>query len=93
MAGILVAMERSAPVREPQLERQGRRLVHPAWRFLLIALVVAIPGIVLVLINNSWSLPFGIFLLLLASLPGGVGIALLFSASVARWAARHRLFA
>lgn len=86
-------MERSGSVQEPQLERQGRRLAHPAWRFLLLALVVAVPGIVLVEVGNSWSLPFGIALLLIASLPAGVGIALLFSSSVARWAARHKLFA
>ncbi len=86
-------MEPSPPVHEPQLERQGRRLAHPFWRFLLSAVVIAIPGIVLVEIDNSWSLPFGIALLLIASLPAGVGIALLVSGSVARWAARHRLFA
>lgn len=86
-------MDRSPSVKEPQLERQGRRLAHPAWRFLLLALVVVIPGAVLVAIDNTWSLPFGIALILLASLPAGVGVALLCSASVARWAARHRLFA
>jgi hypothetical protein len=86
-------MEPSGSVKETQLERQGRRLAHPGWRFLVLAVVVAIPGIVLVEIDNSWSLPFGIALLLLASLPGGVGLALLLSSSVARWAARHKLFA
>ena len=86
-------MESSRSVSEPQLERQGRRLAHPARRFLLLACLVAIPGIVLVAIDNSWSLPFGIALLLLASLPGAVAIGLLFSSSVARWAARHKLFA
>ena len=86
-------MESSGSVREPQLERQGRRLTQPALRFLLLAAVVAIPGIVLVVIDNSWSLPFGIALLLIASLPGAMGVGLLFSASVARWAARHKLFA
>jgi hypothetical protein len=86
-------MKRPETVREPQLERQGKKLVGPAARFLGLGLVVLIPGIVLVVIDNSWSLPFGIALILLASLPAGVGIALLASSSVARWAARHRLFA
>jgi hypothetical protein len=86
-------MEPSQPVKEPSLERQGRRLAHPAWRFLLLALVIVIPGIVLIEIDNSWSLPFGIVLVLIASLPAGVGIALLVSAAVARWTARHKLFA
>ena len=80
-------------MQEPRLERQGRRLAHPAWRFLAVAVVLAIPGVVLVTIDNSWSLPFGIALLLFASLPAAVAVALLFSASVARWAARHKLFA
>lgn len=86
-------MSDTDPVRDPQLERQGTRLARPGWRLLLIAIVIAIPGIVLVVINNSWSLPFGIALLLLASLPAAAGAALLLSSSVARWAARHRLFA
>jgi hypothetical protein len=86
-------MEPVGRVEEPQLERQGRRLAHPSWRFLLMGALIAIPGIVLVEIGNSWSLAFGIVLLLIASLPAGVGIALLVSGSVARWAARHRLFA
>jgi hypothetical protein len=86
-------MEPTRSVREPRLERQGRRLAHPAWRFLALALILAIPGAVLVAVDNSWSLPFGIALLLLASLPAAVALGLLFSASVARWAARHRLFA
>lgn len=75
------------------MSARGQRLAHPAWRFLALAVIVAVPGIVLVVVDNSWSLPFGIALLLLASLPAAVAIGLLFSASVARWAARHRLFA
>jgi hypothetical protein len=35
----------------------------------------------------------GLILVALASLPGMVGLALLVSATVARWAARHKLFA
>lgn len=86
-------MESRDSVREPKLERQGRRLAHPALRFLALALVVAVPGAVLVAVDNSWSLPFGIALLLLASVPAAFAVGLLVSASVARWAARHRLFA
>jgi hypothetical protein len=91
--GSHLVVERSSSIREPQLERQGRHLVGPGWRFVLIAVAIAIPGVVLVVIDNSWSLPFGIALLLIASLPAVAGIALLLSGSVARWAARHRLFA
>lgn len=91
--GSHLVVERSKSISEPQLERQGRRLVGPGWRLVLIASVVAVPGVVLVALDNSWSLPFGIALLLIASLPAVAGIALLLSGSVARWAARHRLFA
>jgi hypothetical protein len=66
-------------------------MIHPAIRFLLIGLIAAIPGIVL--IAGDWALPLGIVLIFLASLPIGVGLAMLASASVARWAARHKLFA
>lgn len=91
--GSHLVVERSDSIREPQLERQGKRLAGPGWRFVVLAVAIAIPGVVLVVIDNSWSLPFGIALLLIASLPGAAGIALLLSGSVARWAARHRLFA
>lgn len=80
-----------SPVEDRQLERQGRRLVHPGLRFLLIGLIPAVPGVVL--IAGDWALPLGIALILFASLPIGVGLAMLASASVARWAARHKLFA
>jgi hypothetical protein len=86
-------MEGPGTVREPSLERQGKRLSPPAWRLLGIGLLILIPGIILVVINNSWSLPFGLALILIACIPGAVGVALLTSSSVARWAARHKLFA
>lgn len=80
-------------VKDPTLERHGRRFGHSAGWFLLIAAVIAIPGIVLVVIDTSWSVAFGIAVLLLASLPGAVGGALLGSSIVARWSARHKSFA
>lgn len=64
---------------------------RPGLRFLLIGLVLATPGIVLVV--GDWALPLGITLIFLGSLPLGVGLAMVASASVARWAARHKLFA
>jgi hypothetical protein len=68
-------------------------MTRPAVRFLAIALVVVVPGIVLVVVGHDGLLGLGIALILLASLPAAAGFGLLLSASVARWAARHKLFA
>jgi uncharacterized membrane protein YhhN len=81
------------PVREPELERQGRRLARPGGWFIVVALIPAIPGAVLVTIDERWTFAFGLALLAIASCPLVIGIALLVSSAVSRWAARHRLFA
>jgi hypothetical protein len=81
------------PVKDPALERHGRRFGHSARWFLLIAAVIAIPGIVLVAIHTSWSVGWGLAVLALACLPGVVGLALLGSSLVARWSSRHKSFA
>jgi hypothetical protein len=84
-------MNASNSVKDPVLERQGRRMIGPAIRFVVIASVMAIVGIVLIVFG--WSLGIGIALLLLASVPGTIGFGLFTGGSIARWAARHRLFA
>jgi hypothetical protein len=86
-------MSDSQPALDPRLERQGRRMLRPALRFLALAVVLLVPGIILVVVGSTVLLGFGIALILLSSLPGSVGVGLLLSSSVARWAARHRLFA
>lgn len=86
-------MNASKPVEDPVLERQGKRMIGPAIRFIAIAAVMAIAGIVLILIGHGWSVGVGIAVLLLACVPGTVGIGLLTGGGVARWAARHKLFA
>jgi hypothetical protein len=86
-------MRQNTTVREPGLERTGRRFGHSGGRFLLVALVIAIPGIVLVSIGHGWGTGFGIALFALASVPAVIGIALLVSGAVSRWAARHKMFA
>jgi hypothetical protein len=68
-------------------------MLRPALRFFVVASLLAIPGIVLIVLDRGWSVGVGIALLLLGSIPAAVGGALLLSGSVARWAARHRLFA
>lgn len=86
-------MSRRAVVHEPELERQGRRMIRPALRFLAISLIPMIPGIVLIAIGHDGLLGLGIALIFLASCPVAIALGLLFSASIARWAARHKLFA
>jgi hypothetical protein len=77
-------------VEERQLERQGQKLGHSGGRFLLIGLLIAIPGIVLVLTGVTG---LGIAFLLIGCIPGIVGVGLIVSSAVARWSARHKLFA
>ena len=81
------------PVREPQLERQGRRLGKSGGWFVAVGLIAAIPAGILVAIDQGWTFAFGLGLLALASCPFIVGVVLLLASAVPRWAARHRLFA
>jgi hypothetical protein len=86
-------MNASNHVEDPVLERQGKRMIGPAIRLVAIAGVMAIAGIVLILIGHGWSVGVGIAVLLLASVPGTIGFGLFTGGSIARWAARHKLFA
>jgi uncharacterized membrane protein len=79
-------------VSERQLERQGRRLGSSGGRFALLGLLIAIPGIVLIVIGGS-ALGFGLAVLGIAAIPGIIGIGMLLSSVVARWSARHKSFA
>lgn len=78
---------------EPGLERQSRRLGRPARWFLLIALALEVPGILLIALGSSWVFALGIALVALGIPFAAVGIGLLVSAGVGRWAAGHRPFA
>ncbi|MGN6872260.1 MAG: hypothetical protein ACTHMY_28040 [Solirubrobacteraceae bacterium] len=86
-------MSAEHPIEDPVLERQGKRMIGPAIRFIAIAAVMAIAGIVLILIGHGWSVGLGIAVLLLACVPGTIGFGLFTGGAVARWAARHKLFA
>jgi len=86
-------MTDSTQIPDAALERQGRRMIRPALRFLAIALVVLVPGIVLAIVGSGGLLGLGVALILLSTIPGSFGLALIVSSSVARWAARHKLFA
>ncbi len=86
-------MNASNSVQDPVLERQGKRMMGPAIRFIAVAAVMAVAGVILIIIGHGWSVGVGIALLLLAGVPGTLGFGLLSGGAVARWAARHRLFA
>jgi hypothetical protein len=86
-------MNASNQVQDPVLERQGKRMIGPAIRLVAVAAVMAIAGIVLILIGHGWSVGLGIAILLLASVPGTIGFGLFTGGGIARWAARHKLFA
>jgi len=80
-------------VPEPELEIQGRRLGGVGWRFCLLALVVAVPGILLIVLAGGWERAAGIVILALSGPLALVAAGLLLSSLVARWSARHRPFA
>jgi hypothetical protein len=80
-------------VPEPELERQGRRLAVPGARFLVLAVAVAVVGIVLLIVGHSWVWAIGIALLAISIPPATIGVGALLSSLVARWAARHKSFA
>lgn len=82
---------RSVP--EPELERQGQRLGRPAGWFLLAAVLIAVPGVVLILFTDGWAQAVGIVLVALSGPPCIVAVGLLLSSLVAHWSARHRSFA
>ena len=86
-------MSASNSVKDRELDRTGRRMIGPAARFIAIAAVLAVAGVVLILIGHGWSVGVGVAVILLAGVPGTIGFGLLTGGAVARWAARHKLFA
>lgn len=83
----------STRVADPELERQGKQLAAPVAGFVLTAIVLAVPGIVLLIVASSWAWALGLVLVVLAMPAAMVAVGALVSSAVARWAARHRLFA
>jgi hypothetical protein len=84
---------RSAAVEESELERHGRILGHSGLRFVVLGVIAALSGAALVLFTHGWAMAIGIAALALAGCPAVVGAGLLLSSLVARWSARHKLFA
>jgi hypothetical protein len=92
-SGSALAVQSDDPVKDPQLERQGRRFARPSLPFLLGAVGLAVVGVVLIIVGSSGVRALGIVLAALAGIPAVVGLALLIVAAVSRWAARDRPFA
>jgi hypothetical protein len=80
-------------VAEPELERQGQSLLSPAIGFLAIGVTILAPGVVLLILGQSWVFTLGIVLVAISLPFGVVGVAGLGSAVVSRWAARRKSFA
>jgi hypothetical protein len=59
----------------------------------LIAVVFEVPGILLLVLGNSWLIALGVALIALGAIPATVAAGLLISAVVAWWAANRRPFA
>jgi hypothetical protein len=84
-------------VKDPQLERQGRRLGRAGTFWLVVSALLGVPGVVLVILGFVlgprvlWEV--GIALLLIGGGPVVISWALLGSSAVSRWAARRKLFA
>jgi membrane protein implicated in regulation of membrane protease activity len=60
---------------------------------LVLAALLALPGVVLIIFTQGWAHAIGIVLVVLAGPPAVVAAGLFLSSLVARWAARHRSFA
>lgn len=86
-------MARIGQVKDPDLERAGKRLMAPSGPFLAIAAAIAVIGVILLIAGSSWVWILGIVLVVLSGPPAVAGVALLTAAAVTRWAARRQPFA
>lgn len=59
----------------------------------MIAVVLEVPGILLLVLGHTWLIALGVVLIALGSLPAAVAGGLLISAVVAWWASNRRPFA
>ncbi len=75
-----------------KLQREGRRFGISGGRFLLIGVVLLIPGVLLFVLGHGALAALGIVLVALGAIPTIVAVGLLLTASVAGWAARRKPF-
>jgi hypothetical protein len=59
----------------------------------MLGLIAALPGAALVVFTDGVATGIGIAIVALAGCPAVIGVGLLLSSLVARWSARHKLFA
>jgi hypothetical protein len=81
-----------APV-DRELDRQGRRLGTSGRWLILLAVLLAVPGVLLIVVGSGAVHGIGIALLSLAGAPALAGIGLVLANVVAWWSARHKPFA
>jgi hypothetical protein len=63
---------------------------RPAWLFLALAVVVAIPGIVLIALGGAWARPIGIAVAAMACVPALIAFGLALGGLAAWWVARGK---
>jgi CHASE2 domain-containing sensor protein len=77
----------------PEVKPPDRQLSKPSIVFGLVAIALAVLGVVLLVAGNSWVPAVGIALIALAGLPAVIGFGRLSNAAMSRRAARRRPFA
>jgi hypothetical protein len=84
-------------VKDPQLERQGRRVGRAGGLWLIVSALLLVPGVALVVVGLAvgprilWEV--GIAVLLIGGGPAVISWALLGASAVSRWSSRRKLFA
>lgn len=86
-------MNDQGEVSEARLERNSRRFGKSGGWFLAACLIIAVPGIVLIVLGHSWVFALGLALVAIALVPGIVAGGLAVLQRRAHWAARRRPFA
>ncbi len=76
-----------------ELERSGRRLGNSGGWFLLLAVLLAVPGVALLVVGGGAVEAVGLALTAFSLAPALVGAGLLLAGFVSRHSARHRPFA
>ena len=76
-----------------ELDREGRRLGRPGRWLILLAVLLAVPGVFLLVVGNGAAHSVGVALVSLAGAPALAGVGLMLANAVAWWSARDKPFA